>query len=451
LIDVTPLSLAEVLDTIEAFLRRYVAFVLLEQATAIALWIAHTYVIADFDVSPYLAITSAERQCGKTLLLDLLELLVFRPWRAVLPSDAVVYRKIDKERPTLLLDEADAIFSRGADRYEGLRALLNAGNRRGTKVPRCAAYGADLVDFAVFCAKAIAGIGELPSTVADRSIPIRLQRRNRQTEPVDRFRRREVEPAAVELVKALRAALAGHDMRESRPALPVELSDRAADGWEPLLATADAAGEAWGQRARAAALVLHGAGLQDTESEGIRLLSDIRAVFGGQDVERLSTNELLAALCADEGAPWGDYRGRTLSAHRLAALLSPHRIRSSQRRDNGPAVRGYDRADFADAWARYLRPEPLVSTGASKRDTVTPYPGRNTDAMTTSKADRHAVTVRVPSGDTVRSSAEPVATWHCGLDQGTGHLPARRADGTLFCATCHPSASSSIGAPEVVQ
>ncbi|HEX9044437.1 MAG TPA: hypothetical protein VF802_05355 [Candidatus Limnocylindrales bacterium] len=137
-------KLAVALDSLEAFVRRYVAFSLPEQATAIALWIAHTHVIDSSDTSPYLAITSAERQCGKTLLLDLLELLVARVWRAVLPSDAIVYRKIDRDRPTLLLDEADAIFGRAAsDRYEGLRALLNAGNRRGTRVPRCASFGPD--------------------------------------------------------------------------------------------------------------------------------------------------------------------------------------------------------------------------------------------------------------------------------------------------------------------
>ncbi len=434
-------TLADVLDAIEAFLRRYVAFERPEQATALALWVAHSHVIAAFDASPYLAITSAERQCGKTLLLDLLELLVARAWRAVLPSDAVVYRKIDQERPTLLLDEADAIFGRAADRYEGLRALLNAGNRRGTKVPRCAGFGAELVEFEVFCPKAIAGIGALPATVADRSIPIRLRRRNRLTEPVERFRRREVEPAAAALLQGLRAALAGQELRGARPELPAELSDRAADGWEPLFAIADAAGEGWAARARGAALALHGAGSLDTESEGIRLLADIRAVFDGRKAERLGTGELVAALCADESAPWGDYRGKTLSAHRLAALLRPFGIRSGQRRDNGPAVRGYAREDFEDAWARYLGPaQAAAPEEGSKRDTVTPDP-----------AARHAVTLPRPSAETVRPTPGTVPAWRCAFDHGTGHVPAQRADGTLFCATCHPSVADAWSGPGVVQ
>jgi hypothetical protein len=68
------------------------------------------------------------RRSGKTRLLDVLELLVANPWRVITPSEAVVFRKIDADSPTLLLDEVDAIFSPKANgTTEGLRALLNAG------------------------------------------------------------------------------------------------------------------------------------------------------------------------------------------------------------------------------------------------------------------------------------------------------------------------------------
>lgn len=35
-------------------------------------------------------------------------------------------------------------------------------------------------------------------------------------------------------------------------------------------------------------------------------------------------------------------------------------------------------------------------------------------------------------------SAEALCGWRCGFDPGSGHVPARRADGSVFCATCHP-------------
>ena len=62
---------------------------------------AHTHALEAFDVSPDLAVTSAEKRCGKTRLFDVLELLAARPWRVIMPSEAIVYRKVDAEQPTL--------------------------------------------------------------------------------------------------------------------------------------------------------------------------------------------------------------------------------------------------------------------------------------------------------------------------------------------------------------
>jgi hypothetical protein len=98
-------------------------------------------------------------------------------------------------------------------------------------------------NFQVFCPKVLAGIGTLPDTITDRSIPIRLQRKTRD-EKVERFRRRDVEAVTAPLRenlstwgKANVAALA-----EARPELPDELSDRMQEGCEPLLAIPDKLG-----------------------------------------------------------------------------------------------------------------------------------------------------------------------------------------------------------------
>src|SRR5713101_2879419 len=125
------------LDKLIALLRKYV--VMTEpQYLVTALWIVHTHGVLCFDQTPYLTVTSPERQCGKSRLLELLELLVPRPWATIMPSEATLYRRIAKETPTLLLDEADAVFAPGNEnRYEGLRAILNAGHRRGATVTRC--------------------------------------------------------------------------------------------------------------------------------------------------------------------------------------------------------------------------------------------------------------------------------------------------------------------------
>lgn len=147
------------------------------------------------------------------------------------------------------------------------------------------------------------------------------------------------------MVRDLRTALAGYDLRSARPAVSTELSDRAADGWEPLLAIAEAAGMDWVERARRAALVIHGAGTSDNESDGIRLLADIRRLFVERGPERFATTELVEALCKDEDAPWGDYHGRPITTHRLARLLRPYGIR---KRIGRPPVTS--RVRFARRW-----------------------------------------------------------------------------------------------------
>ena len=204
-----PRTLAATLDAAHAYSTGYVVFPSPHEPVAVALWTAHAHAADAAETSPYLAATSAEKRSGKTRLLDVLEQLTPRPWRAVTPSEAVVFRKLAQDHPTLLLDEVDAIFGtkRQADSHEGLRAILNAGNRRGTTVPRIVGEGKRMrvEDFDVFGPKALAGIGRMPDTVADRSIPVRLERRAR-TEPVAKFRYREAEPAR----RAHPVALAAH-------------------------------------------------------------------------------------------------------------------------------------------------------------------------------------------------------------------------------------------------
>ncbi len=69
---------AQLLDDLVIFMRRFVVMTPV-QADAIALWVAHTHMIDSADATPYVAITSAEKRSGKTLLLEVLELLVNAP------------------------------------------------------------------------------------------------------------------------------------------------------------------------------------------------------------------------------------------------------------------------------------------------------------------------------------------------------------------------------------
>jgi hypothetical protein len=367
--------LADALDAVERLLIRYVAFATSHQAVAAALWTAHTHAVDAADTTPYLAILSAEKRSGKTRLLDALELVVCRPWRPVEPSDAVVYSMMEQRHPTLLLDEVDALFGSktAAAQHEALRGILNASNRRGTPVARVEMYGRErrLAEFDAFGPKAFAGIGAIPDTLRDRSIVIRLRRRA-PSETVARFRRREAEPEAAPIRDVLVESLADLGLAERRPEIPPDLDDRAADGWEPLLAIADAAGGAWPARARTAALALSGDRAAEDESRGVRLLADIREMFADWPGERIPSAELARQLCTREESPWGDLNGRALTTQGLAGRLRPYGIRPALRRVAGPPERSYARADFADAWSRYL--DPLPAEGAVDRYVVTDEP-----------------------------------------------------------------------------
>lgn len=378
------LGLPAYLDAARAFVCRFVALPSEHEPVAIALWVAHAVLFerlkARYGTSPILAATSAEKQSGKSRLLDALELLVPEPRRMVLPSEAVVYTVLAQDpRPTLLLDEADAIFGpRTAEKYEGLRAILNSGNRAGSPVLRVRLDGRrrEVEAFDVFGPKVVAGIGDLPDTVADRSIPIRMRRR-RPDERVERFRQREAEADAARVrLDAPSVALA-----DGYPGVPDELPDRAADGWEVLLAIADTAGGSWPRLARLAAVALS-ADQPATVTTGVRLLGDVREAFG--TAERLTTAELLARLHAMDDAPWGDWYGKPLTARGLARLLAPYGVASRHWREGDATLRGWFAADLGDAWGRYcpapvpdvsLVPVPPRGTEAPEDDADAPDPG----------------------------------------------------------------------------
>lgn len=112
-----------VLDQVFAYVRRFVSLSG-SQARVAALWIVHTYVFPAAYATPYLAITSVEKQSGKTRLLEVSETVVANPWLTGRVTAAMLIRKIDAEQPTLLLDESDAAF--GSDRdYAGRYAVFS--------------------------------------------------------------------------------------------------------------------------------------------------------------------------------------------------------------------------------------------------------------------------------------------------------------------------------------
>lgn len=362
------MSGALVLDDLAAFVRRYV--VLNEdQVVALALWVVHTHAVDALGITPYLAINSAEKQSGKTMLLETLELVVARPWLTGSVSAATLARKIEQQRPTLLLDESDAAFKGDREYAETLRGVLNSGFKASGTYSRCVgASGTALkvADFKTFCAKAIAGIGHLPDTVADRSIPIRLKRKT-AGESVERWRQRRVAADALPLRERIVAwAEASEERLAALDLAPLEeLGDRAADIWEPLLGIAYLAGETWFGRARRAAIALSGRDAVDDESTSVCLLADLREIFESAGVDRSPSATIVTALIEIEESPWAEWYGRPITAHGIAKILKRFEIRPRTIRVGEVTSKGYLREQFLDAWARYVDPEPSHPSSAT--------------------------------------------------------------------------------------
>jgi Protein of unknown function (DUF3631) len=379
-------ELSELLDEVEMFIRRYV--VLDDtQATAATLWTPHTWAIGAAHATPYLFVTSAEPECGKTRMLEVLRELVRSQLFTMNISDAALYRAIHTRNPTLFFDEVDSVFnpkSRERGEKNDLRAILNAGYRRGEVAIRMGGGNrTTLEEFEVFGAKALAGIGTLPPTLASRCIRIELKRR-RMDEPVQDFFPMDVAEETAALKGRLEWCMttALDELASARPERVDGLRDRTNEVWRPLLAIAAQAGDVWLPRARHAALTL--AQTTDDESSlGVLLLDNIRTVFEQEQVERISTVSLVRALGDFDESPWGDWwldkddEPLHSSYHKLAHLLRPYRIHPTTVRAGG-VQKGYKREDFVDAWERFLPPPrgavttvTTVTPGSHKQTAVT--------------------------------------------------------------------------------
>lgn len=345
-----PVDPGQLLTDISATIRRFI--VCTDEAShAAALWSAMTWFMEVVQVAPLAVITAPEKRCGKSQLLFILGRLSARALTASSISPAALYRAIDAWQPTLLIDEADAFMKDN----EELRGIINSGHtRESAYVIRTVGDNFTPTKFNTWGAKALAGIGHVADTIMDRSVVLEL-RRKLPHEEVDRLR--YAEPGMFGTLRSKLARMAAdcsERVRLARPSLPACLNDRAQDNWEPLLAIATVAGGRWPEIGTRAAIKLSGSE-SPAQTIGVELLEDIKEVFEAKEVDRISTADLIRALCDDDENAWPTYnRGNPITPRQLANKLKGYGIASTTLRfRHAGLAKGYEREQFEEAFSRY--------------------------------------------------------------------------------------------------
>ena len=352
-----PVDATQLFAEIEARILQHVVMPK-DLAFVVALWVGQTWIHQHGTYSPILGVTSAERDSGKSTLMGVVAFLVRRSLLSVGVSAAALYRSIEKWNPTFVVDEADDAFVDNPD----LRQVINSGWTRGQGVMRCDPDTNEPRRFSTFCPKAIALKGrKMPDTMLSRTIFIEMKRRLR-SENVNHFRHTDdVGFARMRSQLARWAEDHGEILGAALPDQPEGFINRTASNWHLMFAIADSLGE--GERARAVAQRIVGA--TDMASAGVALLQDIKTMFEASTLDYLTSKTIIERLTADPEKPWAEWsRGKPITEKGVAGLLHEYHIASRTVGPRDTHARGYRKADFKDAWQRYLMPEAEKAEGA---------------------------------------------------------------------------------------
>jgi hypothetical protein len=356
----------DLVAAVENILKRFVFIKDNRFYPLISLWIVATYVYETFDYFPILWITSPTKRSGKTRLLEVLAQLVAKPSGIkVNLSEAMLFR-ITNRGATLLLDEVERLKKSDHDVYGAVMAVLNAGFQKGATVPRVQKSKDGVlseVDYKTFGPKVISGIANITDTIADRSLVVKMIRRVRHTEPLERFRLRKLLSELSGIVFQLKIWAAARStviqniydgIGAESPGLE-SCDDRFLDIVEPLLAIAaqsDIEYTNGGDQTYGALVSLLkdiGAGRNEEQGDAAIMcaIETVGEILGGESEAFVYSTDLMKILKEKPATEW------LKSTTRMATFLS--KLGIYPRRDSTGGKRGYKvtRAWFDDIILRY--------------------------------------------------------------------------------------------------
>lgn len=353
---VETVSGADVLDAAVRNLKRFLWLDQEEYYDLLVLWAAHTWVYEVFPFTPRLGFTGDEPGCGKTFAEELTGYLSSNPIPASNVTPAALRMLIAQRKPTLMLDETDKIFGATRGKNQDLQQVVNVGYRRG--IPAWKVRNNELVEEDQFCPVIMDGIGNLPKTILTRTfvIPMRKPPKGSGIERWnDRLHTGNMKDSGTALGQWARSKAL--ELGDIIPPPIDEFALRGADITDTIRAVGMVAGDGWAERADAACRAIL---LGQSDPDKITIPLDIRLLRAIRDnwdhrLDRLPSSAICEALLKQE--PWSAMWTPQTAQVQLAGMLGPFGIEPKVLRNcgpNGESLRGYEHAQFDEAWSTLL-------------------------------------------------------------------------------------------------
>ena len=175
LVDVDPWKLpvdgAALLDEIRKTFERFVVTVQPQAVVVETLWTVFAHALDAFGIAPFLLFWSPLENSGKSTNLSIVSRLVPKPLEGSNMTEAIVFRVVEKFKPTVLIDEAADI-----QKNPELLALFRASHQRSKAFTyRCDPDTHEPRDFSTWAPKAFC------VTVLDRAHGAKDQREKSRT------------------------------------------------------------------------------------------------------------------------------------------------------------------------------------------------------------------------------------------------------------------------------
>lgn len=366
-----PINGDALLDAVRAFLANYIWLGDDERLDTVALWTVHTWAMEHFTTTPRLCLFSGDEGSGKTVVLEVLEVLT----RAPMPFATITFNAFKRSltvRPTVLFDEVDNYWNDDPDNE--LLKLLNSGYKASGKWIICVGPNHTPTEFPCFAPVAMAGLdnGQMPNTLKSRSIIIRLKKK-RASEHVEPLFQEDAREDAEPLIEAMKVWVAQNGdalkvSRATRPPLPEGVGNREAEIWWPLASIGRAAGPRWHEKAQTACAYFAARREGEKDSPNLQFMRDVREAYRHRDDPRgLPSTAIVQALLSMPGRGYfiANTGRQPIDAGWLAKRMRACSIEKVKRRwqPKETPQHGYFLADVLDWMERHITEEDDADGG----------------------------------------------------------------------------------------